>query len=345
MGGRSAPAAWNERRVKEHSLETELLTEFLSTHNMGCGVRPTIILLLLTSVALSQASDPPPVPSTTVSSPASSVSIKLDPDASGVVPPEQIRALLLRAEEKDLENDKQQRNYTYVERQAEHKLDAKGNAEKTEIRTSEVLEIYGEQVEKLIAKDDKPLSARESKKEDDKIQKIIDKRRNESEDARRKRLEMEKKGHEEDRKFVLEIADAFNFRLAGSEVINGRDTWVLEGEPRAGYEPKHRGAKILSKFKGRVWIDKAEAQWIKLDITAIDTISFGVFLARIHKGTRVILEQTKVNDEVWLPKYVQVRVDARVALLKNYREDIAQTFSDYKKFRTDSKMTVVGETQ
>jgi len=311
-----------------------------------CSHLPVVVLLSI--LALSQESlstNSPGTSSQSPSIPADSAPVTLQPDASGTVPPEQIRALLLRAQDKDLQNDKQQRDYTYIERQEEHKLDARGNVAKTEIRTSEVLEIYGEQVEKLISKDDKPLSPREVEKEDEKIQKIIDKRKNESEGDRRKRLEKEEKAREEDRKFVLEVADAFNFRLVGSELVEGRDTWVLDAETRPGFEPKRREAKILSKFRGRVWIDKAEAQWVKLDITAIDTITFGVFLARIHKGTRVVVDMTKVNEEVWLPKYVEFRLDARVALLKNYREDIEQTFRDYKKFRTDSKITVVGETQ
>jgi len=200
-------------------------------------------------------------------------------------------------------------------------------------------------VEKRIAKDDKPLPDSEARKEDEKIQRIIDKRKNESDGDRRKRLEKEQKEHEEDREFVLETADAFNFRLVGSETISGRDTWVLEGEPRSGYEPKQRNAKFLTKFKGRVWIDKAEAQWVKIDITAIDTIAIGVFLARIHKGARVVVDLTKVNDEVWLPKHVQFRLDAKLALLKTYREDIEQTFRDYKKFRTATRITVLGESQ
>ena len=29
---------------------------------------------------------------------------------------------------------------------------------------------------------------------------------------------------------------------------------------------------------------------MKLDITAIDTVSLGLFLVRIHKGTRVVAE-------------------------------------------------------
>ncbi len=327
-------------------LQLERLVAWLHTSVMRFCVALILIfgVLLWTACVFSQDS-PSDSKSPVASKPAVLVSppVDLKPDASGAVPPEQIRELLRRAEEKDIENDKQQRDYTYVERQEAHKLDGHGAVKKIESRTSEVLEIYGELVARLTAKDDKPLPADEAKKEDEKIQKIIDKRKNESEGDRRKRVEREEKSREEDRKFVLEIADAFNFRLVGSEVFDGRDAWVLEGEPRPGYEPKRREARILSKFKGRVWIDKAEAQWVKLDITAIDTISVGFVLARIHKGTRVLIELTRVNDEVWLPKLVQLHFDARVALFKSYDEDIEQTYRDYKKFRTDTKITVVGE--
>ena len=282
-------------------------------------------------------------PSATSSATSVSLPVDLKPDATGAVPPEQIRELLRRAEEKDLENDRRLRDYTYIEREERHHLDNRGEVKKVESRTSEILEIYGEPVERLTAKDDQPLASDEAEKEDDKIQKIIDKRKKESEEERRKRLAKEEKEHEDDRKFVLEIANAFNFRLVGSEAIEGHDTWVIEGEPRPGYEAKNREARILSKFKGRVWIDKTEEQLVKLDVVAIDTISFGLVLARIHKGTHAVIEMTKVNDEVWLPKHVQFHVDARVALFKNYDEDIEQSFRDYRKFRTDTKITVVGE--
>jgi hypothetical protein len=327
----------------------ELLAEWLCTSAVRFCVAlifPVVVsTVLLSAVCVFSQDSPSESKSPVGSRPAVSVSppVDLKPDASGAVPPEQIRELLRRAEEKDIENDKQQRDYTYIERQEEHKLDGHGAVRKIESRTSEVLEIYGEPVARLTARDDKPLPANEAKKEEEKIQKIIDKRKNESEGDRRKRVEHEEKSREEDRKFVLEIADAFNFRLVGSEVFDGRDTWVLEGEPRPGYEPKRRDARILSKFKGRIWIDKAETQWVKLDITAIDTISVGFVLARIHKGTRVLIELTRVNDEVWLPKLVQLHFDARVALFKSYDEDVEQTYRDYKKFRTDTKITVVGE--
>jgi hypothetical protein len=276
--------------------------------------------------------------------PPSQAGTDLKPDSMGIVSQEQIRELLRRVAEKDLENDKRLRDYTYIERDEEHTLDGGGKVKKIESTTSEVLVIYGEQVERKIAKDDKPLSAEETKKEEARIQKITDKRKNESESERRKRLEKEEKEREDDRKFVLEIADAYNFRLVGSELLNGRDTWVLDAEPRPGYAPKQREAKMLPKIKGRIWIDKAETQWVKLDVTTTDTISFGLFLARLHKGTRIVVETTRVNDEVWLPKHVSAHVDVRLALLKNYNEDVEQTYRDYKKFRTETKITMGAST-
>src|SRR5262249_12491148 len=178
--------------------------------------------------------------------------------------------------------------------------------------------IYGEQVERLIAKDDKPLSDKDANKEEERIQKITDKRKNESDSDRRKRLEREEKEREDGRKFVLEVADAYNFHLVGSEILDGRDTWALEAEPRPGYQPKTREGKYLSKLKGRIWIDKAETQWVKLDVTTSDTISFGLFLARIHPGTRIVVDTIRVNEEVWLPKHVQFHADIRLALVKNF---------------------------
>jgi hypothetical protein len=270
---------------------------------------------------------------------------KLDlmPDANGKLSQEQMQQLLRVVADKDDANDKRLRDYTYIERDVQNKLDGEGQTKSTETKTYEVLEIYGEQVQRLIEKDDKPVDAKEAAKEDEKIQKVIDKRKNESDDERKKRAEKEEKDREDGRRFVHEIADAYIFTLAGSEQVGGRDAWVIEGEPRPGYEPHMREAKFLPKFHGRVWIDKDDLQLSKMEVEAIDTVSVGWVLARIHKGTRVMLEQTRVNDEVWLPKHVTFKVDARVALFKGYKLDGDQTFRDYKKFRTSAKIVGVGE--
>lgn len=285
-----------------------------------------------TSFSQDAATSSPPSPPQTASLP------DLTPDAHGALSQEQMQKLLRVVAEKDLENDKRLRDYTYAERDVENKLDGKGEVKDTEIRTYDVLEIYGEQVRRLTQKDDKPLPEKEAAKEEEKIQKIIDKRKNESESDRRKREEKEEKDREEDRKFVLEIADAYNFKLVGSETLEGRDNWVIAGEPRPGYVPHMKDARYLPKFHGRVWIDKGDLQLAKMDVECLDTISLGLFLARFHKGSRLMLEQIRVNDEVWLPRQLAAKIDVRVALLKNFDVDLEQTFRDYKKFRTSTKI-------
>jgi len=258
---------------------------------------------------------------------------------------DQIRDLIRQTAANDMENDKRQRDYTYIQREEENHLDGKGQVKSTETKTSELLEIYGEQVERLIAKDDKPLPEKDARKEEEKIQKVIDKRKNESEEERDKREKKEEKDREQDRQFVREVADAYNFTFVGIESLSGRDAYVIDGEPRRGYEPHLKEAKILPKFRFRAWIDKDESQWKKLDIQCIDTVSFGLFLARVHKGSRIIIEQTRINDEVWLPQHIAVKIDVRLALLKNFDVEDDITYHDYKKFRSDTKIIPVGEVQ
>jgi hypothetical protein len=263
--------------------------------------------------------------------------------ADGKLSQEQMRRLFRVVADKDLENQKQERDYTFIDREVENKLDGKGKIKSTEVKTYEILAIYGAPVQRLIEKDDKPLDAKQAAKEEEKIQKIIDKRKNESDEDRKKREEKEVKAREDDRKFVREVADAYDFKLVGTEDVGGREAWVIDGEPHPGFEPHMKESKVLSKFHGRVWIDKGDLQLAKMDIEAIDTVSVGWVLARIHKGTRVMLEQTRVNDEVWLPRHLSFKVDARVALFKGFNINGEQEFRDYKKFRTSSKIVGIGE--
>jgi hypothetical protein len=256
---------------------------------------------------------------------------------------DQIRQLIRTTADHDMEDDKKQRNYTYVEREEDRRVDGKGRVKSTEIKTYDVMVIYGEQVQKLISRDDKPLSEKEARKEDEKIQKLIDKRRKESAEDREKRLQKKEKDREDSRKFVGEVADAYNFRFLGMEILDGRENYVIDAEPKPDYKPHLKEAKILPKFRFRAWIDKDEAQWKKLDIQCIDTVSFGLFLLRVHRGSRIVIEQTRVNNEVWLHKHIALNADFRLALLKNFDFNVDITDRDYKKFGSDTKIIMLGE--
>ena len=74
---------------------------------------------------------------------------------------DQIREIIRESADRDVENQKRRRDYTYVRRDEERKLDGKGRVTSKESKTYEITILSGEIVERLIAKDDKPLPEKE----------------------------------------------------------------------------------------------------------------------------------------------------------------------------------------
>jgi hypothetical protein len=248
------------------------------------------------------------------------------------------KEIVRRAMELDQHNFELARNYTYQERRVLKMLDKHGKQKRQQIETFDWTILYGEPYSRLIEKDDKPLNAKNERKEQEKVDKFIAKRKNESELERKKRLDKQEKERREDRAFALDIVNAYDFRLAGEEQIAGRDVYAIDATPRQGFHPTQPHADILPKLKGRVWIDKKDYGWAKIQVETIDTISWGLFLVRIHKGSQVTLEQTRVNNEIWLPTKLLVTGGARVALLMNADVDLESDYSKYKKFSAGSRV-------
>lgn len=280
------------------------------------------VLLVIVSPAVVQAQEQVPTPPTpaVASCPASA---------------DDLRAVVIRTAANDEINDKRARDYTYTELQTEQDLDKSGKIRKTSTETHEIMILDDEYVERLAAKDGKPLPPKDAQKEDQRINKWMEKRKNESPDEKRDRLAKEEKEREKDREFVREIADAYYFKALPDEMIGGRDAFVISAEPRPDFKPHTLDARFLPKFRFRAWIDKSECQLIKLDADVIDTVSVGFFVARLYPGSRFELEQTRVNDEVWLPSHIDVRLVARVLLVKGFNENLVFDYSDYKKFRSN----------
>ncbi len=115
------------------------------------------------------------------------------------------------------------------------------------------------------------------------------------------------------------MADAFDFRLTAEEQWDGYALYVIEATPRPGYLPRSRTAKVLVHLQGKLWVDKQDYHLVKAEVEVVDTISVGLFLVRLAKGSRATFEQARVNEEVWLPRHVWAFVSARVGLLKVLR--------------------------
>jgi len=229
------------------------------------------------------------------------------------------------------------RNYTYLENQELRTRD--GNKFKVrDSNTWDVTLLEGSPYRRWIAHNGQPLAAADQRKEEEKLRLGIENRRHETEAQKQQRIADWQHKEERQHEPLHEIPDAFTLRFANSESIEGHDVYVIDGTPKAGYKPKSKNAFFLPKVKGRFWITKQGFQAVKIEFETLDTISWGGIVARVSKGTKVSVELTRVNNEVWLPKRILIAGSARVLLVKGYTGELDLTYSGFKKFTVDSRV-------
>jgi hypothetical protein len=246
--------------------------------------------------------------------------------------------IIRRSVSKDQANWQLSRDYTYLKRTEEHELDSSGQVKSVESKTVEVSILYGERYRRLIRKNDRPLSADDQAKEEAKLKKFADERQHESEQDKAKRIARVAKERERQRAFLREVPDAFVFKQLHDELIEGRPVFVIEAEPKPNYSPELDEARILKKVRAKFWVDKSEYQWVKAEAEILDTISYGLFLVRVERGSHFLFEQVRINNEIWLPKHQHEAITGRIGLVKKIRMDIDATYTNYRKFVANAKI-------
>src|SRR5579864_4107758 len=230
------------------------------------------------------------------------------------------------------------RNYTFLQRTEERRMDASGQVKSKEVKTYDITLLQGSPYVRLVARDDHPLPPAEEKKEQDKLQKSIAERMKETPAQRERRIAEYEKRRQREQETMREVEEAFDFKIAGEDRIEGHEAWIVEASPRRDYHARSRDAKILPHVRGRLWIDKQTYHWVKLDAEVIDPISRGLFLLRLDKGAHIAVDETRVNGEVWLPRWISITASARLGLIKQLRVQQETTYKNFKKFQTDSRM-------
>ena len=227
--------------------------------------------------------------------------------------------------------------FSYTERDVQSK---KGGAQVT--KTYQVAVFEGSNYNRLVAVNDKPLSKTQEQQEEQKMRAEAQKRQHESAGDRAKRVAKYEKERRQDHAMIAEMAKAFDFKLTGSERMNGHDTWVFEALPKAAYKPKMRDAKVLPAMKGKLWVDKQHYQWAKVQGEVIRPVSFFGVLAKVSPGTKFILEQEPVNGSIWLPKHFSTNVKASALGFINESSTDDETYNNYKPLASAAGLTAMG---
>ncbi|WP_031500150.1 hypothetical protein [Bryobacter aggregatus] len=247
------------------------------------------------------------------------------------------RDIVRRAMEKDARNFALQDTYLYERKTILRFLDKNGRVEETKENLDEIFHVDGSPLERHLIKNGKRLTEKEQAAEQKRVDKEVAKIQNESPKERAKRRGETEKDRKEELEGRREVLEAFNFSLEGKETMDGRPTWKIRGDQRPGFTGKGRRADQMKKVRGHVWIDEASYELVRMEMTTTDTISFGWFLFRLSEGAHILFQQAFINNEVWLPKKIDVRADARL-LGKLKRVGAEVSYDKFRKFRSESKL-------
>jgi hypothetical protein len=213
-------------------------------------------------------------------------------------------------------------HYTYIERDEDRRLDSRGQVKSEDVDVTRMILVNGVRFEQLIEHNGQPPSAEQERKRREELEKL----KRETPEERAARLRKD----QENRSFLKEVLQAFDFQLIGEELVEGRPAYVLLATPHPGYHAHGKFGKMFSKVEGQLWIDKQDYGWIKVDGEVTQSFSMGLFVAHMQRGAHIILEQTCVGESVWVPKRLQLRFSAKILLLKSLNIDRILTYSDYR---------------
>jgi len=254
-----------------------------------------------------------------------------------VLPAEDAREIVRKSVELDQANWQRMRDYTWVAHSTERHFDSDGKVKSVESSAWETVMLDGQPYRRMLERNGQPLTPAEQKKQQEKLDKSVARLAHETPEEKRRQLADYEMRRRKQRKFLREITDAYDFLIVGDAQVDGHAAWVIAGTPKAGYRALDRDAKSLLKIRGKLWVDKSTYQWVRLEAGTTETIAFGLFLARLNPGASLVFEQVRAADNLWLPKRMYMKGAGRIGLIKRIAMEQELTWSNYRKFKVDSK--------
>lgn len=228
-----------------------------------------------------------------------------------------------------------QKDYLYQSDMTFDKLDGNGDLKKRSSLTYEVFWLNGVEVQRLLKRDGKPLSAEELKRESEALDKRVAKARERRDKTDAQGKETDSQGHEEIT--VSRMLGLGTFSNARRQRLGGRDTILIDflGNPEA--KTHDVGESAMHDMAGTVWIDEQDKAIRQIEGRFQRNFKVGGGLvASIAEGTTFQVTNVRINDEVWLPGTIKAHGNARYLLFFSFNGDFALQNSGYRKFKATS---------
>ena len=258
-----------------------------------------------------------------------------------------IDALLKEVKANEDKIDELLEKYTYTEKQTDRETDATGQLRVKKTETYELTFYKGNRIRRLIEENGKPLSPKELENENKRLEKRI-------REIEKKEAEKQKKadkarevaqdtagtpdGERGQRISISDVLRASKLTNPRRERFRGRDVIVFDFEPLPGYKPQKNYEKFFGKTAGAIWVDTNDKQVARVEARLVEAYKVaGGMLASLKEGATFVLEQNRVNDEIWLPTRADINLSVKVLMIKGFTANSVIEYGNYKRFNVDAE--------
>ncbi|HTV54174.1 MAG TPA: hypothetical protein VMI06_04585, partial [Terriglobia bacterium] len=127
----------------------------------------------------------------------------------------------------------------------------------------------------------------------------------------------------------IEMPRAFLFHYEGTEKTTG---WFrIKYWPNPAFHPNSRAAGVLMGLQGTMWVDPSSKRIVRIQGTLNKAVTFGWgILARLQRGGRFVMEQSRLPDGAWHERLLFVRFTGTILIFKRLNVNLKQTFTAYR---------------
>lgn len=114
-----------------------------------------------------------------------------------------------------------------------------------------------------------------------------------------------------------ELLERFQYRLLGTEPVEGRWAYLLAFEPRSDAPGGSIPDRILARLQGRMWVDAADMEPARIETSLREPVTIGVFLA-VLDDFQMVVRRRRLSSGIWVDEAVESSVGGR-KLVQRFR--------------------------
>jgi hypothetical protein len=196
--------------------------------------------------------------------------------------------------------------------------------------TEQIVETPHANLERVVAKDGKPLSPDEQKQADDKAQKFV----SDTDAQQKQRHDLDadaKKTHD----LLAMLPDALTYTYAGRQGSNTK----LSFKPNPSFHPPSHEAKVFGAMEGQMVINTKERRLVEFSGHLTKPVKFGGgLLGDLNAGGTFNVRQQEVGPGHWEISLLNVNIKGKALLFKTINEQQHESDSHFK--RVPDNLTV-----